>query len=109
MPGRRLLARLGKRVLRPGGLEQTEALLVDLAACDLDRGDETRLNARENMAMETLPEGLTAYSRSPTFDERSLPAALQREDRTKAGAWALLHVLEGRLLYRILEPFSEHD
>ncbi|RXF70986.1 DUF1971 domain-containing protein [Hansschlegelia zhihuaiae] len=59
--------------------------------------------------METLPEGLTAYSRSPTFDERSLPAALQREHRTKAGAWALIHVLEGRLLYRILEPFSEHD
>ncbi|RXF70987.1 class I SAM-dependent methyltransferase [Hansschlegelia zhihuaiae] len=31
MPGHWLLARLGKRVLRPGGLELTEALLGDLA------------------------------------------------------------------------------
>lgn len=59
--------------------------------------------------MEPFPEGLTAYRRSPIFDETSLPAALQREHRTKAGAWALIHVLEGRLLYRILEPFSDQE
>ena len=36
-----------------------------------------------------------------------MPAALQRQHTTKAGAWALIHVLEGKLLYRILEPLSE--
>jgi tellurite resistance-related uncharacterized protein len=36
-----------------------------------------------------------------------LPAALQRRHSTKAGTWALIHVVEGELLYRILEPASE--
>jgi len=54
-----------------------------------------------------LPEGLTAYKRTPTFDQDSLPAGLRREHRTKAGVWALIHVLEGRLCYRILDPISE--
>jgi tellurite resistance-related uncharacterized protein len=54
-----------------------------------------------------MPRGLTAYKRTPVFDENSLPAGLRREHRTKAGVWALIHVVEGRLRYRILEPFSE--
>lgn len=36
MPGHWLLARLGKRVLRPGGLELTKALLSDLAISSAD-------------------------------------------------------------------------
>lgn len=54
-----------------------------------------------------LPPGLVAYRRSPTFDEQTLPAALQKQHRTKAGAWAVIHVVEGRILYRILDPFDE--
>jgi tellurite resistance-related uncharacterized protein len=54
-----------------------------------------------------LPPGLVAYRRSPTFDEHTLPAALQKQHRTKAGAWALIHVIEGQVLYRILEPPGE--
>lgn len=54
-----------------------------------------------------LPAGLTAYKQTPLFDQDSLPAGLRREHRTKAGVWALIHVVEGRLLYRILEPPSE--
>ncbi len=57
--------------------------------------------------MERLPPGLVAYRRSPLFDQDTLPPALQRLHRTNPGAWALIHVVEGRLLYRILEPFSE--
>lgn len=57
--------------------------------------------------MDDLPAGLVAYRRSPEFNQDTLPAALQREHRTKAGAWAVIHVIEGQLLYRILEPFSE--
>lgn len=55
----------------------------------------------------SLPAGLTAYKRTPTFDQESLPAGLRKEHRTKAGVWALIHVIEGHLRYRILEPFSE--
>ena len=36
-----------------------------------------------------------------------VPAALLRSHRTKAGTWAKIVVLEGRLLYRILEPETE--
>lgn len=55
----------------------------------------------------SLPAGLTSYKQTPVFDQDSLPAGLRREHRTKAGVWALIHVVEGRLLYRILEPPSE--
>ena len=54
-----------------------------------------------------LPEGLKVYKRTPTFDEYTLPAGLRREHRTKAGVWALIHVTEGSLRYRILDPFHE--
>lgn len=57
--------------------------------------------------MTELPAGLTAYSRSPEFDQDSIPAALRRHHSTKAGTWALIHVLEGKLLYRIYNPPSE--
>lgn len=58
-------------------------------------------------ASPDLPAGLVAYRRSPLFDERTLPAALQKQHRTKAGAWAVIHVVEGQVLYRILEPRGE--
>jgi tellurite resistance-related uncharacterized protein len=54
-----------------------------------------------------LPAGLAAYKRTPVFDEASLPTGLRREHRTKPGVWALIHVLEGRLLYRVLDPPGE--
>ncbi|HKU99396.1 MAG TPA: DUF1971 domain-containing protein [Vineibacter sp.] len=54
-----------------------------------------------------LPPGLVAYKRTPVFDQDSLPAALRRVHRTKRGVWALIHVLEGRLRYRILDPARE--
>jgi len=54
-----------------------------------------------------FPAGLTAYKQTPIFDQDSLPAGLRREHRTKTGVWALIHVVEGSLLYRILEPPSE--
>lgn len=57
--------------------------------------------------MSGLPPGLEAYSRSPEFDQETLPAALRRQHSTKAGTWALIHVLEGRLIYRIYEPPCE--
>ncbi len=37
------------------------------------------------------------YRKTPVFDEETLPAALRREHRTKAGVWGVIRVLEGRL------------
>jgi tellurite resistance-related uncharacterized protein len=59
-------------------------------------------------APEKLPPGLTAYKRTPIFDSEALPPALRQEHSTKPGVWALIHVLEGRLAYTILEPRAEH-
>ena len=56
---------------------------------------------------EVLPPGLTAYKRTPEFDQHDLPAGLRSGHSTKAGVWGLIHVLEGQLRYRILEPASE--
>ena len=57
--------------------------------------------------MERLPDGLVAYRRTPEFNQDTVPAGLQKAHSTKAGTWALIHVLEGEPLYRILEPASE--
>ena len=55
---------------------------------------------------KALPPGLVAYSRSPDFTPATLPAKLQSAHFTKAGVWALLHVLEGKVLYQLEPPHS---
>ena len=57
--------------------------------------------------MKALPEGVARYGGTPEFSDGSIPASLLRSHRTKAGTWAKIVVLEGRLLYRILEPGIE--
>jgi len=54
-----------------------------------------------------LPEALVAYKRTPVFDEDSLPAGLRKDHHTREGTWALIHVLEGQVRYRIYDPPSE--
>ena len=54
--------------------------------------------------MKALPEGVARYGGTPEFSDGAIPANLLRSHRTKAGTWAKIVVLEGRLLYRILEP-----
>jgi len=52
------------------------------------------------------------YRSSPVFDETTLPAALRREHRTKAGVWGVIELIEGRMKFirhghadaTILEP-----
>jgi tellurite resistance-related uncharacterized protein len=43
------------------------------------------------------------YRSTPVFDERTLPAALRREHRTKAGVWGVIRVLEGRLKFSLAD------
>lgn len=47
------------------------------------------------------------YKSTPVFDENTLPGGLRKEHRTKLGVWGIIRVLEGQLLYRVLDPVSE--
>ena len=51
-----------------------------------------------------LPPDAEPYARTADFTEATVPAGLLRSHTTKAGAWGLIHVLEGRLAYRITDP-----
>lgn len=48
-----------------------------------------------------LPPDVRPYSQTGVFTETTVPAALLRAHNTKAGVWGLIHVLEGRLAYRV--------
>jgi tellurite resistance-related uncharacterized protein len=57
-----------------------------------------------------LPVAARPYRRTDVFTEQSVPAGLLKAHTTKAGTWGLIHVLEGRLAYRIVDarrPSSE--
>ena len=54
--------------------------------------------------MKKLPDDVSEYARTREFSEASIPSNLLKRHRTRAGAWARIVVLEGRLRYRILEP-----
>ncbi len=41
------------------------------------------------------------------FDQDTIPAGLRRAHRTAAGVWGLIRIVEGRLLYRTIEPAAE--
>lgn len=56
---------------------------------------------------DALPAGLVAYGRSMEFTPETLPARFKAAHSTKAGTWGLLHVLEGKLLYRLEPPQSD--
>lgn len=47
------------------------------------------------------------YRSTPIFDEKTLPAALRRDHRTKAGVWGVIRVLEGEVTYTVVEPRVE--
>lgn len=57
--------------------------------------------------MTTLPENIQAYSRSPTFDESSIPDALRKDHQTKAGVWGVINILSGQLLYTVAASGAE--
>ena len=57
--------------------------------------------------MKTLPAGLVSYRRTPQFDQSNVPKGLLGRHDTKAGTWALIQVLSGEIVDRILEPLTE--
>ncbi|MES2206668.1 MAG: DUF1971 domain-containing protein [Pseudomonadota bacterium] len=57
--------------------------------------------------MKSLPLDVTAYKKTPEFDESSVPNGLLNNHKTKEGVWGKIVVLEGNLLYTINEPKEE--
>jgi tellurite resistance-related uncharacterized protein len=47
------------------------------------------------------------YKTTPVFDEKTLPAAMRNEHRTKPETWGLLRVLEGRVVLVFVDPHRE--
>ncbi len=54
--------------------------------------------------MTVIPPGFVATRRTPDFTEGTVPEKLRGPHSTAAGVWALIHVVAGRLLYRVLDP-----
>jgi len=52
----------------------------------------------------TLPLKVRPYGRTAEFTETTVPPALVKAHTTKDGVWGLIHVLAGRLAYRITDP-----
>ena len=52
----------------------------------------------------TLPVDARPYRRTEVFTEATIPKALLKAHSTKRDVWALIHVLEGQLAYRINDP-----
>ncbi len=54
--------------------------------------------------MKQLPGEVSLYAKSPEFNQDTIPENARGSHRTKPGTWAKISILEGRLLYRVLEP-----
>ncbi len=57
--------------------------------------------------MNTLPDNVTAYKRTPEFTELTVPKGLLKDHQTKEGVWGKITILEGGLEYTIIEPEFE--
>ena len=56
------------------------------------------------MTIPAPPRDAEPYRRTAIFTETTIPAQLLNQHRTKDGAWAMIHVLEGALAYRVVDP-----
>ncbi|HTO41727.1 MAG TPA: DUF1971 domain-containing protein [Rhizomicrobium sp.] len=53
---------------------------------------------------QPLPPEVRPYGRTGEFSEATVPQALLKAHSTREGAWALIHVVQGKLTYRITDP-----
>jgi len=51
--------------------------------------------------MKSLPKNITAYKRTPTLTEETVPEGLLNNHKTKTGVWGVIHIEEGELEYTI--------
>lgn len=57
--------------------------------------------------MKAIPESINPARRTPEFDEGSIPKGFLKAHQIKAGMWAKIVIVEGRLQYTINEPEEE--
>ncbi len=57
--------------------------------------------------MKELPKDVTAYKKTPEFNELNIPKGLLNAHQTKEGVWGKIVILEGQLQYIINEPGIE--
>lgn len=57
--------------------------------------------------MKKIPASAISYKKTPEFTEETVPLGLLKAHKTKEGTWGKIHVSEGELHYRILEPEYE--
>lgn len=57
--------------------------------------------------MKILPENLTEFKRTSEFTGDTVPKGLLKNHKTPTGTWAVINILSGSLIYRILEPEVE--
>ncbi len=71
---------------------------------DSEEGRSSKLGAILNCvrcdALE-FPEGLSEYKRTPEFTQDTIPKGLLKNHTTKLGTWGKIHVMEGKLLYKL--------
>jgi tellurite methyltransferase len=48
-----------------------------------------------------IPDDFEAYRKTVEFNEQTIPQSLRRNHSTKPGVWAKIHVIEGKLIYRV--------
>ena len=66
-----------------------------------------RHRGRPEAGAGALPPGLERVRSTLVSTEDTIPPGLLRRHRTAPGIWGLIRVLEGRLLYRLLDPPGE--
>lgn len=57
--------------------------------------------------MRTLPDTVSAYKRTPEFNQDTVPKGLLKAHQTKIGVWGKIIVLKGELEYTINAPEQE--
>lgn len=87
MPGHWLLARMGKRVLRPGGLELTERLLASLGISAQDHVVELApgLGATARLVLQRTPASYTGIERDAAAAASVKPVLRGAQDRCVVG------------------------
>ncbi|HEX8444331.1 MAG TPA: DUF1971 domain-containing protein [Allosphingosinicella sp.] len=50
-----------------------------------------------------IPPEMSVYKRTPQFRSDTVPAALLRAHSTKADTWGRIRVVEGTLIYRVVD------
>eukprot|EP01042_Synura_sphagnicola_P015206 gene15206-biopygen15283 len=62
---------------------------------------DARVEQMHQIGDEGLRQEPRPYRHSPIFDAANLPAALTRTHTTKAGVWAKIEIIDGRLRFRL--------